>query len=84
MPIYTYKCINCGKVFDFLFLKSSEEPKCPQCGSKNLEKQVTAPGSVRVGSSQSSGKPVVVELNSVIRLPALMTASVSVVKRCIN
>ncbi|MGB9722255.1 MAG: FmdB family zinc ribbon protein [bacterium] len=55
MPIYTYKCNNCGKVFDFLLLKSSEKPECPQCGSKNLEKQVTAPGSVRVGSSQSSG-----------------------------
>ncbi|MGB9722211.1 MAG: FmdB family zinc ribbon protein [bacterium] len=55
MPIYTYKCINCGKVFDFLFLKSSEEPKCPQCGSKNLEKQVTAPASVRIRGSQSSG-----------------------------
>jgi putative FmdB family regulatory protein len=53
MPIFTYKCKDCGEVFDFLMLNKSEKPKCKKCGSKNLEKQFAAFG-VRMGESSST------------------------------
>lgn len=43
MPIYEYKCQNCGKksVFVTLSIKSPLEPKCKSCGSEKLEKIVS-------------------------------------------
>jgi putative FmdB family regulatory protein len=40
MPIYEYKCKDCGSEFELL-LFSGEEAKCPKCSSKNLEKKVS-------------------------------------------
>jgi len=48
MPIYTYKCQECSEVFDFLFIKTTEESKCPKCGSAKVEKQLTAPAIIRM------------------------------------
>lgn len=43
MPIYEYKCSKCGKTFEHLVRNSSElEPKCPECGAENPEKQLSA------------------------------------------
>jgi putative FmdB family regulatory protein len=53
MPIFTYKCKDCGEVFDFLMLNKSEKPKCTKCGSKKLEKQFAAFG-VKMGASSST------------------------------
>jgi len=55
MPIYTYKCKNCGQIFDFLKLKKSEKAKCKKCGSTNLEKQFAAFGVRMNDSSSTSG-----------------------------
>jgi putative FmdB family regulatory protein len=52
MPIYEYKCKDCGEIFDFLVIKKSEKPKCKKCGSVNLEKHFSAFG-VRKGDSSS-------------------------------
>ena len=43
MPIYDYKCQDCGKVSE-LFLRSadSEGINCPHCGSRNLERLISA------------------------------------------
>jgi len=43
MPIFEYKCSNCSKRFSALVgvLASARQPACPQCGSNNLEKQVS-------------------------------------------
>jgi putative FmdB family regulatory protein len=45
MPIYEYKCSACGHQEDHL-LKVSGAPltKCPVCGKKKYEKQLTAAG----------------------------------------
>lgn len=41
MPIYEYKCKDCGCDFE-LYLKSSRDrPACPDCGSKSLEKKMS-------------------------------------------
>jgi putative FmdB family regulatory protein len=43
MPIYEYRCLDCGRksVFITLSIKSSFFPKCKGCGSKNLEKLIS-------------------------------------------
>jgi putative FmdB family regulatory protein len=43
MPIYEYRCGECGKKSTFLTLsvKASLEPKCRHCGSRNVVKLVS-------------------------------------------
>jgi len=60
MPIYEYKCKDCGSEFELL-LFSGEEAKCPRCGSKSLNKKISlvsfsskSEGSSDVSSSLSS------------------------------
>jgi putative FmdB family regulatory protein len=40
MPIYEYRCQECGKVSSFLILSLSEPftPVCEKCGSRSLER----------------------------------------------
>ena len=38
MPVYEYKCKDCGKVSEILVFSSEETPDCKHCGSKNIEK----------------------------------------------
>jgi len=40
MPIYEYKCRNCGNLFEKI-VKLNESPDCPECDSSDLEKQFT-------------------------------------------
>src|SRR5229473_3349809 len=38
MPLYEYRCRDCGKEFEALILPSfSNVPACPACGSTKLE-----------------------------------------------
>lgn len=43
MPIYEYRCKDCGKKSAFLTLsvKAELDPKCRHCGSRNMEKLVS-------------------------------------------
>jgi putative FmdB family regulatory protein len=51
MPIYEYRCAACGHQEDHL-QKLSERPlsKCPACGKKKYQKQLTAAGFQLKGS----------------------------------
>src|SRR5258706_8231113 len=51
MPIYEYRCAACGHQEDHL-RKMSDAPltKCPACGKKKYEKQLTAAGFQLKGS----------------------------------
>jgi putative FmdB family regulatory protein len=51
MPIYEYKCAACGHQEDHL-LRLSDAPltRCPACGKKKYEKQLTAAGFQLKGS----------------------------------
>lgn len=53
MPIYEYRCRDCGKKSTFVTLsvKSALEPKCKKCGSSNLEKLISR---VAVSRSEES------------------------------
>lgn len=42
MPLYDYDCPACHHHFELL-VRSSTTPRCPQCGSEELLKCVTAP-----------------------------------------
>ncbi|TEU06623.1 MAG: zinc ribbon domain-containing protein [Candidatus Aminicenantes bacterium] len=57
MPIYEYKCQECGNVTE-VFVRSFNQEidfSCSHCGSKNLHKIFSTPSSVRIGNSSSKG-----------------------------
>ncbi len=43
MPIYEYRCKQCGKKFDKLVKASTKtgDIECPKCGARNAEKAVS-------------------------------------------
>lgn len=43
MPIFEYRCRDCGAGFESVALPGrKEQARCPQCGSAGLEKQFSA------------------------------------------
>ena len=46
MPIYEYKCQDCGQVSELLVLRKDEEVSCKSCNSQNLEKLISAHNTV--------------------------------------
>jgi putative FmdB family regulatory protein len=42
MPIYEYKCRDCGSYFEEL-VKLGQTPDCPECGGKDLEQLISLP-----------------------------------------
>jgi putative FmdB family regulatory protein len=53
MPIYEYACTPCGRSFEELVIRKSDEAevKCPACGSADVARQMSRPAAARVGSS---------------------------------
>jgi putative FmdB family regulatory protein len=49
MPIYDFRCQECGKVSEFLLSSSSDSRTldCPICGSQHLERLISAPSLLR-------------------------------------
>ncbi len=41
MPIFEYRCRECGEQFECLILRSSGPPRCPVCDSRELEKLIS-------------------------------------------
>jgi len=54
MPIYEYRCEECGTVFEKFVRSVSAEFKvvCPKCGSENCHKNITLFGTT--GSKEAS------------------------------
>lgn len=54
MPIYEFKCKNCGNTFEYLCLRSDDEnhATCPSCGKEKSEKLMSTFSS---GSSNQGG-----------------------------
>lgn len=55
MPIFEYKCEECGKLFEAIVM-GSRQPECPACNSQKLEKQLSS-FAVSGGNSSSSSAP---------------------------
>jgi len=53
MPIYEFKCKNCGNVFEYLCLRSRDRDQacCPLCGCKDTETLLSTFSSVDSGNS---------------------------------
>jgi putative FmdB family regulatory protein len=56
MPIYEYKCSNCGEIIE-VFQKTSvpQNLNCQRCGSNHMEKIFSIPGSVKVAGPSKKG-----------------------------
>ncbi|MEW6067861.1 MAG: zinc ribbon domain-containing protein [Nitrospirota bacterium] len=55
MPIYEFRCLKCGYIFELLKLKKSDADssmKCPKCSSNEVERVLST---VSIGTS-SGGK----------------------------
>ena len=53
MPLYEYRCPDCGETFDKIvrFSESDKTPVCPSCGEKNAQKLISAGAVIGVSSS---------------------------------
>jgi putative FmdB family regulatory protein len=56
MPIYEYRCSNCGTISEFLVGMGSKNQSlsCKQCGSPKLEKMISVSNSSK-GEKRQSG-----------------------------
>jgi putative FmdB family regulatory protein len=55
MPVYEYRCAECGEQFE-LFLRSASQtkaPTCPKCGSGKVKKAISLFG---VGGASGSNR----------------------------
>jgi putative FmdB family regulatory protein len=50
MPMFEFRCEECGASFEELVRRTGEEVECPKCGSAKLEKLYSRLGAVRGGS----------------------------------
>ena len=57
MPIYEYRCEDCGERFEVLTLTIGQKPPdllCPECESRELKRLIS---SVAVHGSEPAGQP---------------------------
>jgi putative FmdB family regulatory protein len=54
MPMYEYRCTECGKKYEQLrrMTEADHDLVCPHCGSKQVQRQVSA---CAIGGGASSG-----------------------------
>lgn len=56
MPIYEFKCLECGAAMEILLMNKQEEVElaCSQCGSGNLERILSAASHAVSGGGHDS------------------------------
>lgn len=60
MPIFEYKCQDCGSKFEKLVRRAAEagEVACPSCGEKHLTQELSTFAAHANGASKSADMPV--------------------------
>ena len=61
MPIFEFRCLNCGKIYEKLFIIGSREEvdiTCPDCGSDSAER-VISKTNYAMGQGKGGSKPKV-------------------------
>jgi putative FmdB family regulatory protein len=58
MPIYEYGCAPCGRSFEELVVRKSDEAevKCPSCGGREVSRQMSRPAAARVGGGGAGAR----------------------------
>ncbi|MDN5347194.1 MAG: hypothetical protein PWP65_758 [Clostridia bacterium] len=58
MPIFEFRCSECGNLFEKLFLSPNEkaELECPKCHSRTLERVVSRTNYI-IGAGKGGNKP---------------------------
>lgn len=51
MPIYDYRCRECGRVSEVLVRTSTGEVRCPHCGDEDMEQLVSAPYMIKMDAA---------------------------------
>ena len=57
MPLFDFRCADCGHVFEELVL-GTQEPACERCGSKAVTKALSAPARIKSVSPACPSKSV--------------------------
>jgi putative FmdB family regulatory protein len=62
MPIFEFRCLECGNIFEKLFVGSSEKVdlECPECPSSNFERVISRSSHV-TGVGPGGKKPKITE-----------------------
>ena len=54
MPIFDFKCQECGHKFDLMVSNANKEKvQCPQCGAVNLQQLISSFGTAKAGNGKS-------------------------------
>jgi putative FmdB family regulatory protein len=56
MPIYEYRCNDCGERVEVLLHSRKTAPPCPHCGSLLLERLFSVPHVVRGAAGRAKGQ----------------------------
>lgn len=53
MPIYDYRCLECGRVSEIIIRTNEQIPGCLDCGSNNLEQLISSSYMIKMGGQVS-------------------------------
>lgn len=56
MPVYEYRCGNCGEQVEIRCPQGEATPTCPHCGSARLTRVYSAPYLISGGMRREAGK----------------------------
>ena len=57
MPIFEYKCEDCGTKFEKLMRRSSDEAVCPSCGQAHLKQELSTFSAHANGAPKAAAAP---------------------------
>lgn len=54
MPVYAFRCRECGLEFEELVPRMGQTAPCPQCGQKDVERLLSVPAAHRGAATQTA------------------------------